>query len=73
MIAFLSVLVMFYFSLRQCQLRFLFFTTIVVKYHIEVMFDPLRGFFIHGEYCRFLSITHLNDDFYAILEYILEF
>ena len=34
MIAFLSVLVMFYFSLRQCQLRFLFFTTIVVKYHI---------------------------------------
>ena len=25
---------MFYFSLRQCQLRFLFFTTIVVKYHI---------------------------------------
>ena len=34
-IAFLSVLVMFYFSLRHCQLRFLFFTTIVVKYHID--------------------------------------
>ena len=38
------------------------------------MFDPLRGFFSHGEYWRLLSITHLNDDFYyAILEYILEF
>ena len=37
------------------------------------MFDPLKGFFSHGEYWRFLSITHLNDDFNAILEYILEF